>query len=90
MGSWRDIMDQAEAARLTMLQDRAAGERAFQELLRIYPLDGMVYFKRGEAFAGLGESALASADFEKAESFFPMQEWKERARAARTALGRGQ
>lgn len=32
MGSWRDIMDRADAARLTMLQDRAAGERAFWSL----------------------------------------------------------
>jgi tetratricopeptide (TPR) repeat protein len=82
MNSWRAVMEEADRAKLTMVSDRAAGERAFSELLARTPNDGMIYFKRGEAYEALGERTLAAADFRRAMALFPMPEWKARAREA--------
>jgi len=82
MADWREIMGQAEAARIRMIENQADGERLFQMLLSKYPRDGMVYFKRGEAYAFLCEKEKATDDFEKAIALFPMEAWKARAKAA--------
>jgi tetratricopeptide (TPR) repeat protein len=80
MSKWRDLMAQAEAAKAAMLRNRSVGEREFGSLLAKYPRDGMVFFKRGEAFEALGEMKLAETDYRKAEELFPKAEWKTRAR----------
>jgi len=54
----------------------------FAALLAQNPSDGMVYFKRGEAYEALGELALAQNDFQRALAMFPMAEWKARAKEA--------
>jgi tetratricopeptide (TPR) repeat protein len=82
MRNWRDIMNDADAAKKLMISDRKAGEGEFLRLNEEYPSDGMIYFKRGEAFEVIGEYSTALGDFEKAEILLPMQEWKLRARAA--------
>jgi hypothetical protein len=58
MGQWRDLMVQADAAKRTMLNDRTAGEQEFENLLAAHARDGMIYFKRGEAYEALGERDL--------------------------------
>ncbi len=82
MGSWRAVMEAAGRAKLAMMSDRAAGERHFAALLAQNPSDGMVYFKRGEAYEALGERALAQNDFQRALAMFPMADWKARAKEA--------
>ncbi|MCI0407266.1 MAG: hypothetical protein L0191_01670 [Acidobacteria bacterium] len=82
MSSWRAVMEAAEKTKLAMISDRAAGDRAFSALLAQNPNDGMIYFKRGEAYEELGEKSLAAADFTRAMALFPMPEWKARAKKA--------
>lgn len=82
MSTWRDIMRLAEVARTEMVRDRATGEKAFDSLLKQYPSDGMVFFKRGEAYEESGAKTFAAQDFGRAMALFPMPVWKERAREA--------
>jgi len=85
MTTWREIMEAAEAVKITMLSDRSAGEKKFELLLQLHPRDGMVYFKCGEAYEAIGESARAAGDFRHAMALFPMAYWK---RLAEEALER--
>jgi tetratricopeptide (TPR) repeat protein len=87
MSRWRELMAEANAAKHTALNDRAAGEAEFQRLLVAYPNDGMIYFKRGEAYEELGARDLAIADYRRAEWLFPLEEWKARARQALARVG---
>lgn len=87
MGVWREIMDRADRAKRALVDDKAAGENLFEELLRQYPGDGMVYFKRGEAYEALGEVKLARADYQRAMASFPKDDWKMRAKQAVSRLG---
>jgi len=86
MSKWRELMADAEAAKRSMLRDRTAGEREFDRLLAAHPKDGMVYFKRGEAFEALGEPGRAAADYRQAEGLFPVADWKSRARESASRL----
>jgi Flp pilus assembly protein TadD len=88
MSRWRDRMEEADAAKRMKLTDRAVGEAEFQRLLSAHPNDGMIYFKRGEAYEGLGVRDHAAADYRRAEELFPLEEWKDRARQALTRVGR--
>ena len=72
------IMAEAEEARLVLEgYDRREGERRFSDLLREHPDDGMIFFKRGEAYQTIGMPEKAITDYRKAESAFPMQEWRQ-------------
>lgn len=82
MSTWKDIMRLAEVAKAEMVKDRATGKRAFDSLLKQYPNDGMVFFKRGEAYKELGAKEYAAEDFRRAMGLFPMPVWKEKAREA--------
>jgi tetratricopeptide (TPR) repeat protein len=73
---WREVMDEAEQAKKQMLVDREKGEAMFSVLIQRVNSDGMVYFKRAEAYEALGELALALEDFRRAYAFFPMLRWK--------------
>jgi hypothetical protein len=86
MSQWRESMADADAAKRAMVRDRAAGEREFDRLLAAHPRDGMIYFKRGEAFEELGEAERAAADYRRAEELFPMEDWKTRARQRASRL----
>ena len=79
---WRAIMNAADAAKYILLSDRSMGEQDFADLLAEHPDDGMIFFKRGEAYEIMGENELAANDFRRAEALFPMPQWKERARHA--------
>ena len=83
MSIWRQVMAKCEEAKRTMLQDRPAGEMAFAALLRDHPDDGMVHFKRAEAYEHLGAYSIAEGEYARAERLFPWADWKARARAAR-------
>jgi hypothetical protein len=82
MSNWRAIMEAADAAKIDMISDRSAGERKFELLLQQNPRDGMIYFKRGEAYEAIGENALAATDFQRAMAMFPRADWKGRAKEA--------
>jgi len=82
MSTWRTVMEAADSAKITMVSDRAAGEKQFESLLEQYPRDGMIYFKRGEAYEAIGEAKLAAADFQRAIAMFPKPDWKARAKEA--------
>ena len=76
MNNWREIMDEAEQAKRQMLVDREKGEVLFDSLIQRVNSDGMVYFKRAEAYEALGELELALEDYRRAYAFFPMLRWK--------------
>jgi len=84
--TWMDIMTAAEAARRLMLANRERGTAQFDALLRIYPNEPMVVYKRGEALADLGERELAKRDFTIAAARFPIEKWRRIARAAAQKL----
>src|SRR5437763_12557736 len=86
MSSYSEIAKAAKDAKNVMLADRSKGEQIFSVLLRKYPQDGMLLFKRGEAYEHLEEYTLAATDFSQAAQFFPMQEWKIRANQALTRV----
>jgi tetratricopeptide (TPR) repeat protein len=73
---WREVMDEAEQAKKQMLVDREKGEAMFSVLIQRVNSDGMVYFKRAEAYEALGELELALEDYRRAYAFFPMLRWK--------------
>lgn len=72
---------EAEQAKKEMLIDQDEGEKRFAELLRQYGADGMIFYKRAEAWEALDNKENALADFRKAEALFPMAAWKANARA---------
>ncbi len=78
-------MHQAEEAKKRLIEDRLEGERLFDELIRRYPGDGMVYYKRGEAWEKLEEWELGHNDYARAKTLFPMEKWKRIAEDAKTA-----
>lgn len=86
MSSWRDIMANGEAAKRLLLRNRAEGEAWFEELFQEHPQDGMLFFKRGEAYGKLGELDRAFADLYQAEQLLPLPQWKVRAQSARMRL----
>jgi len=63
-----------------MLVDVEQGLTLFDGLLRQYPSDGMVYFKRAEAHEALGVLHLAAEDYRRALALFPKEQWKAKAR----------
>jgi len=87
MGVWRELMQAADKAKVRMIGDRANGEKEFGGLLATHPDDGMLYFKRGEAYEALGENKLAAGDFRRAMALFPKADWKARAKEAIDRLG---
>lgn len=76
MNNWREIMDEAEQAKRQMLIDQEKGEAMFADLIRRANTDGMVYFKRAEAYESLDLFELAVEDFRRALAYFPMLRWK--------------
>lgn len=56
-------MDAAEQAKRTMINDRSKGEEEFAGLFRQHPDDGMIFFKRAEAFEAISDAEAANADF---------------------------
>ena len=82
MSTWRTVMEMADSVKITMLSDRIAGKKRFVSLLEQHPRDGMIFFKRGEAYEAIGEAKLAAADFQRAMAMFPKPEWKTRAKEA--------
>ncbi|OFW12979.1 MAG: hypothetical protein A3H27_00875 [Acidobacteria bacterium RIFCSPLOWO2_02_FULL_59_13] len=77
-------MRKAEEAKRTMFRDRSEGEREFDVLIRQNPSDGMMYFKRGEAYEIIGDLELAEQDFHTAlPLILPGKlDWKQRVQEA--------
>ena len=82
MANWNEITVKAEEAKREMILDREAGEALFEQLLEDHGADGMLFFKRAEAYEGLGEFPLALADYRKSASLFRLHMWKLKAWAA--------
>jgi tetratricopeptide (TPR) repeat protein len=80
--NWPVALQKAEQARKLLSDKRTLGEgmRLFDELAREYPRDGMVYFKRAEAWEALQDLEKASLSYKRAQECFPKQLWKELAR----------
>jgi len=76
MREWNQIMELAECVRETYKQNREQSEKDFEDLLELYPDDGMIYFQRALAYARYGKYKEARRDFEKAKELFPLDRWK--------------
>lgn len=63
-----------------MRRDRGRGELQFQQLLRRFPNDGMVYLQRAQAFEALGDLEASAADYERAAGLLKYPSWIQRAR----------
>ena len=87
MADWREIMNEADQAKRQMIVNQAKGEQMFSDLILRVGNDGMVYYKRAEAYEALGELEKARADFGKALAYFPMDRWKKAAREGINRLG---
>lgn len=79
MADWQKITQLAENAKKEMILDFQEGQIFFEQLLNQYEADGMIFFKRAEAWEALGEFENALADFRKAKALFPMAPWKAKA-----------
>lgn len=73
---WKAIMQEAENAKKRMLVDVPDGEMMFGRLLAQFSDDGMVYFKRGQAYESLGRNRAAASDYENACRLLKMPVWK--------------
>jgi len=82
MANWNEITLKAEEAKREMILDQEAGEALFAQLIDDHGADGMLFFKRAEAYEGLGEYTLALADYRKAASMFRLHMWKLKAWSA--------
>lgn len=70
MSRWGPIMAEAEEAKSIMIRNLEEGEIKFKSLLAEYPTDGMVYFKRGEAYEYHGEIKKAKSDYHRLINYF--------------------
>ncbi len=77
---WSKIYRQAEEARLRVIKGTISVEEAFQPLFKKYDQDGMLWFKRAQAFEYKGSYAQSLGDFRRAAELFPMREWKDAAK----------
>lgn len=69
-------MAKAEEAKSIMIGDIEEGKIKFESFLAEYPTDGMVYFKRGEAYEYHGEIQKAKSDYQQAYKLFTQTKWK--------------
>jgi len=75
MSNWRLIMNRADVAMKKMILDREKGESLFQALIDEYGVDGMIFYKRAQAYEELAIFDLALEDYRMAKSLFPMDTW---------------
>lgn len=76
MSDWRHIMELADQAKHTLIRDRAAGERQFEGLMRQYPGDPMLSFKRAEALHAVSDNGTALSEARAAAAGFPKETWR--------------
>jgi hypothetical protein len=79
---WYFAQREAEEARLHALRSQENVDVIFQPLVNKYPEDGMVCFKRGEAYERRKKLDLALRDYVDAQEIFTMRQWKQKARQA--------
>ena len=79
MNNWQEIMEESDLAKRHMIVDETNGRKIFEELINREGPDGMIYFKRAEAFEALGQYQNALDDFRKARALIPMEKWKKAA-----------
>ena len=70
MSRWGPIMAEAEEAKSIMIRNLEEGEIKFKSLLAEYPTDGMVYFKRGEAYSIMAKSKKQNPITNKLINYF--------------------
>ena len=80
MTDWHRIMNLAEETKKEMLLHQGKGERKFERLLKKYGADGMIFFKRAEAYEALCIKDKANINYLKAMALFPMPKWRSIAR----------
>lgn len=76
MSVWRKIWKESVIANRKMYFNQSVGEQAFEDLLKEYGQDGMIYYARAESYYLLGEKDKAKGDFLKAKELFPVEHWK--------------
>jgi tetratricopeptide (TPR) repeat protein len=74
--NWKRIMEWAAEARQTLIKDEASGAAEFNNLLSLFPDDGMIFFERANGYETLGKLELAKADYERAKDRFPLERWQ--------------
>ncbi len=79
MNNLREIMEESDLAKRHMIVDESKGREIFEKLINREGPDGMIYFKRAEAFEALGQYQNALDDFRKARALFFMEKWKKAA-----------
>jgi hypothetical protein len=75
-----DVTREANHAARTLRGDRVRGELQFQQLLRRFPNDGMVYLQRAQAFEALGALEESAADYDRAAILLKYPSWIQKAR----------
>jgi tetratricopeptide (TPR) repeat protein len=78
MSEWKEIWDKAIFAKAQFVEGN--NFRYFEELLKRFPSDGMVYYNLGSAYEDRKEYNKAIEAYKKSESLFPMYKWREKAR----------
>ena len=64
---WGNVQERGADAGLVLLRDTAVGEQLFENLLRQFPKEGMLYWERAKALRMLGELSRAKTDYEMAK-----------------------
>ena len=82
MTNWSITNGKLPEARSLFRQDRRLGEEFYLNLLKSYGEDGNIYFWRAEDYRKIGEYDLVLQDFQCAERFFPLDQYKEKAHKA--------
>lgn len=77
MADWKEIWKRAENAKIHFIQTN--NFVIFEDLLKQYPNDGMVYYNLGNAYEERKEYDKALEAYQKAQSLFPMFKWRQKA-----------
>lgn len=87
---WAEIVKAAEQAKILTIEfdTRALGLKDFEGLLLRHPKDGMILFKRAQAFERIKHLEKAIEDYRSASWLFPKIYWKNLATAKALHLDR--
>lgn len=84
MPDWKEIWKRAENAKYHYVQTN--NFVVFENLLKEFPNDGMVYYNLGAAYEERKEYDKALEAYQKAQSLFPMFKWRQKAHVGVTRV----
>lgn len=79
MANWHKIWKDAISGNSRLQRNRVDGEMHFEQLLKKYGDDGMIFWEWALAYDTIGEKSLALEKFKMAKEKLPLEHWKERA-----------